>query len=158
MLDDDPETALALAQTSIDAFGQRHARAWTEGMLAKLGVRADPDGQVAATVVGDLVALLQAKALDHTSTFRALTDAARGDDAPLRALVGPSIELDAWLRRWMPLHPDPEALAAATDGDLGPFERLLDAVTSPYVERAGFERYAEPAPSDFGGYRTFCGT
>jgi hypothetical protein len=31
-------------------------------------------------------------------------------------------------------------------------------VTSPYDERPGLERYADPAPQDFGVYRTFCGT
>jgi serine/tyrosine/threonine adenylyltransferase len=52
-----------------------------------------------------------------------------------------------------------EALNAATDGDLGPFEALLDAVTRPYEERPGLEAYAEPAPAAFTGtYRTFCGT
>ena len=51
-----------------------------------------------------------------------------------------------------------EALAAATGGDLGPLGRLVDVVTSPYDERPGLERYAAPAPQDFGVYRTFCGT
>ncbi len=52
-----------------------------------------------------------------------------------------------------------EALAAATAGDLEPLQQLLLAVSSPYAERAGFERYAEPAPQDFGRcYQTFCGT
>jgi protein adenylyltransferase len=51
-----------------------------------------------------------------------------------------------------------EALTAATAGDLAPLERLLAAVTDPYDERPGFERYASPAPEDFGAYQTFCGT
>jgi serine/tyrosine/threonine adenylyltransferase len=51
-----------------------------------------------------------------------------------------------------------EALAAATGGDLAPFERLLDAVTAPFDERPGLERHASSAPQDFGPYRTFCGT
>jgi uncharacterized protein YdiU (UPF0061 family) len=51
-----------------------------------------------------------------------------------------------------------EALAAATEGDLDPLSRLLAAVTTPYDERPDLERYAEPAPEDFGTYRTFCGT
>jgi serine/tyrosine/threonine adenylyltransferase len=51
-----------------------------------------------------------------------------------------------------------ETLAAATADDLGPLERLLEVVTSPYEERPGLERYAAPAPEDFGPYRTFCGT
>jgi uncharacterized protein YdiU (UPF0061 family) len=51
-----------------------------------------------------------------------------------------------------------EALEAATVGDLNPLQRLLDAVTAPYRERSGLERYAMAAPEDFGDYRTFCGT
>jgi uncharacterized protein YdiU (UPF0061 family) len=51
-----------------------------------------------------------------------------------------------------------EALAAATDGDMGPVERLLEVVTSPYEQRPEWERFAAPAPPDFGAYRTFCGT
>jgi serine/tyrosine/threonine adenylyltransferase len=32
-------------------------------------------------------------------------------------------------------------------------------VTAPFEERPGLERYAQPAPHDFGAtYRTFCGT
>jgi uncharacterized protein YdiU (UPF0061 family) len=51
-----------------------------------------------------------------------------------------------------------EALDAATAGDLEPVHRLLDALTAPYDERPGLERYAEPAPETFGRYTTFCGT
>ena len=51
-----------------------------------------------------------------------------------------------------------EALSAATDGDLDPLGRLLGAVTAPYDERPGLERYAAAAPPDFGTYQTFCGT
>lgn len=53
-----------------------------------------------------------------------------------------------------------EALAAATnDGDLAPFEQLLDALRSPFVETPEFARYAEPAPAEVtAGYQTFCGT
>jgi uncharacterized protein YdiU (UPF0061 family) len=83
---------------------------------------------------------------------------------------------DAWVGRWQALGPDQElmdsvnpayiprnhlveeALAAATGGDLGPLRRLLEAVTEPFAERPGLERYAEGAPEDFGSYMTFCGT
>jgi uncharacterized protein YdiU (UPF0061 family) len=51
-----------------------------------------------------------------------------------------------------------EALTAATVGELGPLNQLLAAVTDPYVERPGLERYAAAAPEDFGKYQTFCGT
>ncbi len=51
-----------------------------------------------------------------------------------------------------------EALEAATGGDLGPVERLVDVVTHPFTARPGEERYAEPAPEGSGDYVTFCGT
>jgi uncharacterized protein YdiU (UPF0061 family) len=91
------------------------------------------------------------------------------------------VELDAWVGRWRArLQGDPaavadamdranplyiprnhlveDALAAATAGDLGPFERLLDAVTDPFQERPGLEAHAEPAPVTDGPYVTYCGT
>ena len=51
-----------------------------------------------------------------------------------------------------------DALAAATAGDLAPFDRLLDVVSQPFDERPGLEAYAATAPANFGPYRTFCGT
>ena len=52
-----------------------------------------------------------------------------------------------------------EALAAATDGDLAPFEVLLAAVRDPFNERAGLQRHTLPAPSSFTQtYVTYCGT
>jgi len=53
-----------------------------------------------------------------------------------------------------------EALAAASDqGDLAPFQRLLDALRQPYDEAHELAPYAEPAPAAVTAcYRTFCGT
>jgi uncharacterized protein YdiU (UPF0061 family) len=53
-----------------------------------------------------------------------------------------------------------EALAAASDdGDLAPFERLLDALRRPFEESHELLPYAEPAPASVtASYRTFCGT
>ena len=52
-----------------------------------------------------------------------------------------------------------EALAAAQLGDLAPTHALLDAVSQPFTERPGLERYAAPAPASFtDSYVTYCGT
>jgi len=53
-----------------------------------------------------------------------------------------------------------EALAAASDeGDLAPFEQLLEALRRPYDETPDRARYAEPAPAAVTAcYRTYCGT
>ena len=53
-----------------------------------------------------------------------------------------------------------EALAAASgQGDLAPFQHLLNALRRPYDETHELAPYAEPAPAAVTAcYRTFCGT
>jgi uncharacterized protein YdiU (UPF0061 family) len=51
-----------------------------------------------------------------------------------------------------------QALSAAMNGDVTPTLRLVDRLRQPFVEVAGFEDLAGPAPAEFAGYRTFCGT
>src|SRR5690606_31650134 len=120
--------------------------------------------EVVAQLTSDLLGLLRDNRVDHTTAFRALVSAATGDAEPVRGLFLDLAGIDAWLASWRALEPDAEqmartnpvyiprnhlveeALAAATAGDLAPFERLLDAVTAPYDERPGLDRYAEPAP------------
>ena len=53
-----------------------------------------------------------------------------------------------------------EALAAASnDDDLGPFERLLEALRRPWDDGPAQVPFAEPAPAEVTAcYRTFCGT
>jgi uncharacterized protein YdiU (UPF0061 family) len=52
-----------------------------------------------------------------------------------------------------------EALAAATAGDLAPFEALLAALRRPFDDDPALHRYAEPAPAAVtAAYQTFCGT
>jgi len=177
LIDDDRDRAIALAVESLGAFRGRYSAAWAAGMRAKLGLPAGLDDAVAAPLVDDLMTLLEKDHVDYTSIFRALGSAARGDVSPARNLFLDLAAFDDWVGRWRVLGPDgdamdrvnpiyiprnhlvEEALTAATAGDLSPVERLLDAVTGPYDERPGLERYAAPAPEDFGAtYRTFCGT
>jgi len=51
-----------------------------------------------------------------------------------------------------------EALAHAALGDMGPFHRLLEVVSRPFVQRPGLERYAGPAPAGSAPHVTYCGT
>ena len=173
---DDQEQALAIAQDSLGRFGALYQDALASGMRAKLGLPEATADDVAVPLMNDLIAQLQQSHVDYTSFFRDLGAAARGDAEPARGLFLDLAAFDAWLARWRALTPDAEvmdgvnpvyiprnhlveeALTAATAGDLDPLDRLLDAVTAPYTERPGLARYAEPAPEDFGKYRTFCGT
>jgi uncharacterized protein YdiU (UPF0061 family) len=176
LLHDDQEQAVALAVESLGTFRPAYSGAWARGMRSKLGLPEGLAEDVVSPLVGDLLDLMKASRVDHTGFFRALGRAARGDVTPSRDQVLDLAAFDAWAERWLALGPDAdamdranpvyvarnhlveEALEAGTDGDLGPLERLLEAVTSPYDERPGLERCAEPAPDDFGHYTTFCGT
>jgi uncharacterized protein YdiU (UPF0061 family) len=176
LIDDDQEQAVALAVESLGGFRRQYDAAWSAGMRGKLGLPEGLDDAVAAPLVDELLTLLEADHVDHTSFFRALSGAARGDAEPTRTLFLDLAAIDDWLARWRATGPDAdvmdrvnpvyvprnhlveEALTAATEGDLDPLVRLLDAVTRPYDERPGLERYAAAAPADFGAYRTFCGT
>ena len=176
LLHDDQDRAVAMAVESLEAFRPAYSAAWLTGIRAKLGLPEGLDESVAAALVDDLLELLRDSRVDFTSFFRALGAAARGDAEPARGLVLDLAAFDGWAGRWQALAPDADAmdrvnpvyiprnhlveaaLTAGTAGDLGPLERLLEAVAAPYVERPGLEEYAAPAPEDFGDYRTFCGT
>jgi uncharacterized protein YdiU (UPF0061 family) len=176
LLHDDQEQAIASAVDALGAFRPQYDSAWSAGMRAKLGLPDGLDDAVAAELADGLLSLLRENHVDHTWFFRQLGAAARGDVEGSRNLFLDLPGFDDWVARWRGVGPDAvvmdrvnpvyvprnhlveEALAAATEGDLAPFVRLLDVVTSPYGERPGLERYAAAAPQDFGAYRTFCGT
>ena len=176
LIDDDQDRAIELAVEALGAFRTSYSRAWLDGMRAKLGLPAGLADDVVQPLAEDLLALLQPSPVDHTTLYRALAKEARGDGSPARDLFVDLAGYDAWAGRWRATGPDPdamdrvnpvyvprnhlveEALDAATSGDLDPLARLLEAVTQPFVVRPGLERYAEPAPADFGAYQTFCGT
>jgi uncharacterized protein YdiU (UPF0061 family) len=173
---DDEEQAIALAVESLGGFRRHYSVAWSAGMRTKLGLPEGLDDEVASSVVDELLTLLKENRVDWTTFFRALGSAARGDAEPARGLFLDLAAFDAWAERWRALDPDAEvldrvnpvyiprnhlveeALAAATEGDLDPLSRLLTVLAAPYDERLGLERYAAPAPDDFGDYQTFCGT
>jgi uncharacterized protein YdiU (UPF0061 family) len=176
LLHEDQEQAVALAVEALGAFRPQYSAESAAGLRAKLGLAHVRDDAATSTMIGDLLSLLQQSRVDFTTFFRHLGTAARGDAEPARRLFLDLAAFDAWTERWRGLGPDPEAmdrtnpvyiprnhlveeaLAAAIADDLDPLERLLEAVTRPYDERPGLERFAAPAPDDFGPYRTFCGT
>jgi uncharacterized protein YdiU (UPF0061 family) len=176
LIDDVQEEAVSLAVAVLETFAGRYRAHFLAGARAKLGLPEGLDETVSASLVEELLTLMRDNHPDHTSFLRSLGAAARGDVEPARGEVVDLGAFDEWLTRWRALAPDAdamdrvnplyiprnhlveEALTAATGGDLGPFERLVEIVRSPYTERAGLDRYAAPAPQDFGRYRTFCGT
>ena len=178
----DTDAAIAAAGAVLDSFPDRYGACWRRGMRAKLGL---VEGQAeAGELIDDLLALMQAQQVDFTAGLRALSSALRGDAQRARARFGEPAAFHAWSQRWLAALPSgvaelravaeamdrvnpvyvarnhlvEEALAAATAGDLEPFERLCAVLAEPFDARPGLERYAEPAPASFAPYRTFCGT
>jgi uncharacterized protein YdiU (UPF0061 family) len=180
LFDDDQAAAVTAATSVLETFAPRYEERLQRGMARKLGL--GPGDH--ADVVASAGALLQERSVDHTSFFRALARLLRGGRDALDAVVGDAAAVDAWLPRWEeaittggrdpravadamdrenPLyiprnHKVEEALTAATDGDLTPFDALVDVVRRPFDERAGLDEYARPAPPSAEPYRTFCGT
>ncbi len=179
---DELEPAVEAANGVLATFAARYEEHWLDGMREKLGL-ASP-GADDAELAADLLAILEVQHVDMTSAFRALGAAVGGDDGPLRGLLTDPPAFDAWAARWRrrlavdgrppgdvvaamervnPLYVPrnqlvEDALAAAVDGDLAPYERLVAAVTHPFEVRPGDEAYALPSPPAAAPYRTFCGT
>jgi uncharacterized protein YdiU (UPF0061 family) len=185
LFDTDTDLAIEMATDVLQSFPERFQTAWSDEMHAKLGLHrdgTDGDGADGDALISDLLSLMAEQRVDYTSCLRSLSSVLRGDATAARALFGDPDAFTAWSERWLPAvgehggviadrmdrvnpiyiprnHLVEDALAAATDGDLGPFEELLEVVTSPHDSRPGSVRYEQPAPSDFGAaYRTFCGT
>ncbi|MEZ5743445.1 MAG: YdiU family protein [Sphingomonadaceae bacterium] len=162
----------------LNGFGQRYEAHWLAGMRAKLGLEGEREGDMALAKA--LFAAMEGQGVDFTLFFRRLADVPADGDEALHGLFNDPEAIAGWLEQWRariaegwggkaamdavnPLyiprnHKVEEALAAATAGDLAPFEKLVEVVTHPYAEREGLEAFAEPAPESFGKYVTFCGT
>ncbi|MDQ3825041.1 MAG: protein adenylyltransferase SelO family protein, partial [Actinomycetota bacterium] len=174
LIDGNTDAAIEAATDALTSFVERYDGYWTSGMAAKLGLDA-PD----RPLIQDLLALLHAQRVDFTQFFRALSSHLWG--RPARSLFTEPEAFDAWAARWQALlprdrnavtaamdrvnpiyiprnHRVEEALTAATDGDMAPFRRLVEIVASPFIQRPGLERYAEPAPLSCGPHVTYCGT
>ncbi|MDN4163249.1 protein adenylyltransferase SelO [Nocardioides abyssi] len=176
LLDESEDRAIEVATEALGAFRTTYSAAFTDQMRRKTGLPEGLADDVLVPLVDELFPILRSGHVDWTTFFRALSSAARGDAEPVRGLVLDLRPLDDWLERWRALGPDAdamdrvnpvyvprnhlveEALDAATAGDLGPVERLVDVLRSPYDERPGLAAYAAPAPPDFGAYTTYCGT
>ena len=182
LIDDDSDAAVAAATEVLMSFGERFQARWLAGMRSKLGLVTADDGDQG--LVDELLTTLQSRNVDYTSCFRTFSAVLAGGAGGLGAVVDADV-LKPWLDSWRarlaiegrnarsvademnavnPVyvprnHLVEEALDAASGGAMEPFERLHDPVRHPFHARAGFERYAEPAPQSFTRYyQTFCGT
>ena len=176
------EKAIASATAALEEFPQIYEQYWLREMGAKLGV---PGLEATEQeLIDDLLRGLAESDVDFTRLFRSLSSVLRGDDAQFAELTKKDETLEEWKTRWLAHHKceetetlvrandmdrvNPvyiprnhkveEALQAATAGDFAPFEALHELLNDPYTVVDGCDDFAEPAPSDFGRYTTYCGT
>jgi uncharacterized protein YdiU (UPF0061 family) len=179
------EAGLASAKEALAAFEPHFEAARTSGMLRKLGLSTEREGD--AALAQELLKSMSANQADFTLTFRRLCEASVGpeNDQPVRDLFANPVDYDLWALGWrrrldeeliskqdrvssmrmenpmfIPRNHLVEAVidAAVRLQDFTPFEELLEIVTHPFEERTGLERYSAPARPEERVIHTFCGT
>ena len=183
-LDPDENKAIEAAQDVLSGFADAFKTAYVDGFRAKIGLQTPQTED--APLIEELLGHMAQQNADFTLTFRNLGKAAESAQAEgsLRGLFADPTAYDGWAARWRqrlasePGGPDErrvamdavnpaiiprnhlveEALAAAMAGDLAPFERLNEALATPFEDRAEFADYAGLPPMPATAYRTFCGT
>ena len=178
LIDADGERAVALARAAIEGFAPAYRAHWLAGQRRKLGLATEEEGDEA--LAQDFLEALQAVGADYTVSYRALSQAARGEPGGLPKSPG----MDAWLARWRERlardslsvdarvaaldagnpaviprnHLVEAALSAAAAGELAPFNALLAAVRRPCDDGPDQAPFMQPPDPAERVTRTFCGT
>lgn len=180
--DVDPDGVEAM-NALLAGYAERYQAVWLEGIRAKLGLIAADNQDL--KLANTLFAAMEGQGVDFTNLFRNLAKSLVVGREPVVQMFADPEAINAWLDSWHerllrdppmlaetraaamdavnPLyiprnHKVEEALAAAVEGDLVPYLRLLEVVTHPYAERADWSEYAHPAPAGSQPCVTFCGT
>ncbi|MCS6854021.1 MAG: YdiU family protein, partial [Elioraea sp.] len=169
------EEAIAVAQATLEKFGERFRSTYRAGIVRKIGIARAREGD--AELAADLLSRMAENGADFTLAFRRLAEAARNPaaDETIRPLFADPAAFDAWAERWRARlteegpaeevaarmkrtnpaviprnHLVEEAIGAAVErGDLAPFARLHAALADPYADRAPDNRYTlPPAPHE----------
>ncbi|MCX7559582.1 YdiU family protein [Sulfitobacter sp. F26204] len=166
----DRDAALEEATEIVHAMPDLLEKAWLNRFCAKIGIstpQADDQG-----LIEELLALMQTDEADFTNTFQALNEGkARDQFTDLEAF-------DQWSEKWKnrltteaesqtvmqsanPViiprnHRIEQMIEAAVAGDMAPFERLMKALATPFVETDA--ALARPPSRQEIVPATFCGT
>lgn len=178
LIHDDQEEAVKLAQDEISRFMGLYQRNWLSGMRAKLGIFNEEDQD--ASIVEDLLNMLEKYQADYTNTFRALTL-----EKPEDTVLMETPEFKQWYEQWQARlgrqqetkarslqlmrdsnpaiiprnHRVEDALDAAVDQeDYSVMERLLNILSNPYAHSPEQVEYCKLPEQSNQPYRTYCGT
>ncbi len=176
LINKDQEKAIKIATESINSFEKKYEEKWMNMMRDKLGLFGSDDKD--KFLILDLLTWMHEKKADYTNTFCHLMNIdlkkvelyndkdfinwkKRWEDRLLKnnSTSEKSMEL---MRTNNPLfiprnHKVEEALEAAEQSDLKPFNKMLEVLEKPYDKQERKEDYQYPSISDK-KYQTFCGT
>lgn len=170
------------AKAAIGSFQVRYEAAFHEGFRHKVGLFSAQPGDV--DLAAELLDIMAGNNADFTLTFRDLAHEIDGPGPVRNHFIDPTA-FDGWATRWRKrLAREPEnetgraarmravnpkyiarnhrveaVIAAATsDGDFGPFRRLLTVLARPFDEQPEMEEFAQPPAHEERVLQTFCGT
>ena len=169
---DDKDTAIAQATDIVHGMPAVIQDAWLSRFGRKIGlVDAKPEDQA---LIEDLLAMMQAGQSDFTNTFRSLSS---GNGA---AEILDQTAFKAWSDRWQERlkretaaqdimraanpaviprnHRIEQMIETAVAGDMSLFERMMQAMTSPFEDNAEFADLGRAPQSNEIVPATFCGT
>lgn len=183
LVNDDMDKAAAIMTERLETFPDKFETAYGKRMRSKLGLRDEIEGDL--ELAQGLLELMVPSKVDYTNCFRRLVDVAAGaDDGRLVEVFQAPEPIREWLKNWRARfdketvshderlalmrqsnpafiprnHRIEEMIAAATKGDMQPFERLNRVLARPYDDQPDAFELTLPPGDEQWSYRTFCGT
>ena len=185
LIDKKQESAVEMAKEGIELYSERFKEFWLSGMRQKLGLFNSE--QEDENLIESLLNIMHENEADFTLTFRWLCNAAfdKKNNTNLRNLFKDAGAYDNWSESWRSRisresaspeervklmrkvnpafiprnHRVEQALNAAVENlDFGPFERLVDVLSSPYEEMKEKDEFMLPPKQGEHVLQTFCGT
>ena len=176
LIDSDANVAVERATALVHAIPARYSGHWLSGFRRKLGLQTAAADD--ATLIEELLRVMEAARADFTNTFRSLVDAAT-DAAALPAAF--ASWHDGWLARlarepggsaaaietmrqanpaFIPRNHRIEAIisAAVTQSDFAPFHELHAVLSRPFDDQPEHRKLREPPRPEERVRNTFCGT
>ena len=176
LIDSDQNKAINLATKEINSFDKKYEEKWLKMMGNKLGLSVI-NGQDKSLIL-DLLTWMHQNKADYTNTFCYLMD-----EGVQKEKIYDDNNFITWKKRWKerlkksdkssinylrlmkkfnPIviprnNKVEEALRAAEENNIDPFNKLLKILKDPYVNQKKIKEYQIPSNTNE-NYQTFCGT
>ena len=176
LIDSDQNKAINLATKEINSFDNKYEEKWLKMMGNKLGLSVIKDQD--KSLILDLLTWMHQKKADYTNTFCYLMD-----EEVQKEKIYDDNNFITWKKRWKerlkksdkssinylrlmkkfnPIviprnNKVEEALRAAEENNIDPFNKLLKILKNPYVNQKEIKEYQIPSNTNE-NYQTFCGT